>query len=64
MSCGTKNELVSVAEPAKCEYLFKLQTPAVCLVLPENNGPEAAVVPEDVVPKSPEGEGKIKRDEL
>ncbi|KAK3825906.1 MAG: glucosidase II beta subunit-like-domain-containing protein [Benniella sp.] len=64
MSCGTKNELVSVAEPAKCEYLFKLQTPAVCPVLPENNGPEAAVVPEDAVSKGPEGAEGIKHDEL
>ncbi|KAF9544856.1 hypothetical protein EC957_011586 [Mortierella hygrophila] len=32
MSCGTKTEIVSVAEPEKCEYLFKLQTPAVCPV--------------------------------
>ncbi|KAF9320731.1 hypothetical protein BGZ91_004674 [Linnemannia elongata] len=30
MSCGTKTEIVSVTEPEKCEYLFKLQTPAVC----------------------------------
>ncbi|KAG0296507.1 hypothetical protein BGZ96_009326 [Linnemannia gamsii] len=30
MSCGTTTEIVSVTEPEKCEYLFKLQTPAVC----------------------------------
>ena len=33
MSCGIKTEIVSVTEPEKCEYLFKLQTPAVCPVL-------------------------------
>ncbi|KAF9901996.1 hypothetical protein EC991_005433 [Linnemannia zychae] len=32
MTCGTTTEIVSVTEPEKCEYLFKLQTPAVCPV--------------------------------
>ncbi|SCV72067.1 BQ2448_4761 [Microbotryum intermedium] len=30
LTCGTKNELVSVTEPDKCLYLFKINTPAVC----------------------------------
>lgn len=30
--CGTSNALLSVIEPEKCEYLFKVQTPAVCIV--------------------------------
>ncbi|KAI9616605.1 hypothetical protein H4Q26_011004 [Puccinia striiformis f. sp. tritici PST-130] len=29
--CGTKNELYSVMEPEKCEYLMKMTSPAVCL---------------------------------
>ncbi|KAG0093243.1 hypothetical protein BGZ92_006736 [Podila epicladia] len=36
MTCGTQNEIISVAEPAKCEYVFRFQTPAVCPVLPED----------------------------
>ncbi|KAA1073417.1 hypothetical protein PGT21_011415 [Puccinia graminis f. sp. tritici] len=28
--CGTKNELYSVMEPEKCEYLIKMTSPAVC----------------------------------
>ncbi|GAA5935275.1 hypothetical protein JCM10213_003991 [Rhodosporidiobolus nylandii] len=28
--CGTSNALLSVIEPEKCEYLFKVSTPAVC----------------------------------
>ncbi|KAG0370250.1 hypothetical protein BGZ54_007152 [Gamsiella multidivaricata] len=35
MSCGADNQIISVSEPAKCEYLFKLKTPAVCPVLPD-----------------------------
>ncbi|KAK9464280.1 glucosidase II beta subunit-like-domain-containing protein [Lipomyces arxii] len=30
MECGEKNQLVSVSEPAMCEYLLKLITPALC----------------------------------
>ncbi|KAF9556351.1 hypothetical protein EC968_008311 [Mortierella alpina] len=33
MTCGIENEIISVTEPAKCEYLFKMQTPAACPVL-------------------------------
>ncbi|KAH8922813.1 glycoside hydrolase family 31 protein [Atractiella rhizophila] len=28
--CGTQNALLSVVEPNKCEYLYKVSTPAVC----------------------------------
>lgn len=30
LSCGTENELLSVAEPEKCEYHFVGKTPALC----------------------------------
>ena len=33
MSCGTENALLSVAEPEKCEYEFKITSPALCLPL-------------------------------
>ena len=29
-SCGLKDELLSVQEPEKCLYLFKMSTPAAC----------------------------------
>jgi len=41
MSCGTSTEIVSVTEPEKCEYLFKLQTPAVCPVSEDVEGEDA-----------------------
>ena len=28
--CGGENELVSVEEPAKCEYAMEFRTPAAC----------------------------------
>ncbi|CAO3573373.1 unnamed protein product [Mortierella alpina] len=37
MTCGIENEIISVTEPAKCEYLFKMQTPAACPVLVDAN---------------------------
>ncbi|WVQ94203.1 hypothetical protein IAU59_001281 [Kwoniella sp. CBS 9459] len=30
ITCGTKNELLSIAEPEKCEYRFKVTSPALC----------------------------------
>ncbi|PLW22299.1 hypothetical protein PCASD_15310 [Puccinia coronata f. sp. avenae] len=29
--CGTKNQLYSVMEPEKCEYLMRMSSPAMCL---------------------------------
>ncbi|KAG9072543.1 hypothetical protein KI688_000314 [Linnemannia hyalina] len=69
MSCGTKTEIVSVAEPEKCEYLFKLQTPAVCPV-PEDEVEDEGDAEEQEQEQSvegvqPEGEEHIqKHDEL
>jgi protein kinase C substrate 80K-H len=30
MTCGTTNAITSVTEPEKCEYKFKVTTPALC----------------------------------
>ncbi|KAF9935479.1 hypothetical protein BGZ65_003363 [Modicella reniformis] len=57
MSCGVENQLVSVTEPSKCEYLFKLQTPAVCPVLPEHTEPKQPVA-------KPSSSAKAVHDEL
>ncbi|GAA5893633.1 uncharacterized protein JCM6883_003587 [Sporobolomyces salmoneus] len=45
--CGTSNNLVSVIEPEKCEYLFTVTSPAVCFRVLETTPtptPEGAVV--------------------
>lgn len=63
MSCGTENKLVSVTEPAKCEYLFKMETPAVCPVLPDQIEPESE--PEPAAIPTPKGKDGVKtHDEL
>ena len=31
LECGVSNEIISVEEPAKCEYLMRFKTPAACL---------------------------------
>ncbi|KAF9325374.1 hypothetical protein BG006_011144 [Podila minutissima] len=51
MTCGTQNEIISVAEPAKCEYVFRFQTPAVCPVLPEHEN--EASTPVDTEEEAP-----------
>jgi protein kinase C substrate 80K-H len=30
MSCGRENALVGISEPEKCEYHFRVTTPALC----------------------------------
>ncbi|KAG0275980.1 hypothetical protein BGZ95_008153 [Linnemannia exigua] len=30
MTCGKENKILSVSEPSKCEYLYKMETPAIC----------------------------------
>lgn len=38
LECGTSNALLQVIEPEKCEYLFRVSTPAVCW--PDGEGGE------------------------
>ncbi|KAG8985108.1 hypothetical protein FRB90_004932 [Tulasnella sp. 427] len=38
LSCGTENELLSVAEPEKCEYHFVGKTPALCWPVESDEG--------------------------
>jgi hypothetical protein len=38
LSCGTTNALLSVSEPEKCEYRFKVTSPALCYPLEEGSG--------------------------
>ncbi|KAG0327020.1 hypothetical protein BG000_001166 [Podila horticola] len=58
MSCGTKNEIIAVSEPNKCEYLFKFRTPAACRLLDGSESTEEN--PEPTMP----GEIIKKHDEL
>ena len=30
LQCGVTNELLAASEPSRCEYEFRLQTPAAC----------------------------------
>ncbi|KAI1317952.1 hypothetical protein EDD11_007474 [Mortierella claussenii] len=54
MSCGETNAIISVSEPAKCEYLFKFQTPALCPVLPSVNAAPSVSALKDGVKKHDE----------
>ncbi|WVF66594.1 hypothetical protein IAT40_001334 [Kwoniella sp. CBS 6097] len=38
ITCGVKNELLSISEPEKCEYRFKVTSPALCWTDDELNG--------------------------
>lgn len=38
LSCGTTNALLSVSEPEKCEYKFKMTSPALCYPLDKPTG--------------------------
>lgn len=59
MTCGTENKIVAVSEPSKCEYLYKMETPAVCHDLSEDAKDDSnSNLREAVYP------GKKKHDEL
>jgi len=67
MTCGTVNEIVSVAEPEKCEYVFKMQTPAACAVLEDDASNEEQGSSEESVPSTSdvESDDEVKKhDEL
>ncbi|WRT63265.1 uncharacterized protein IL334_000168 [Kwoniella shivajii] len=40
LSCGTQNVLLSISEPEKCEYRFKVTSPALCWPDPMGSGAE------------------------
>ncbi|GFZ44630.1 Alpha-glucosidase 2 subunit beta [Saitozyma sp. JCM 24511] len=42
LSCGTTNALLSVSEPEKCEYRFKVTSPALCYPVEEGGGAAGA----------------------
>eukprot|EP01135_Chromosphaera_perkinsii_P010586 Nk52_evm1s2178 gene=Nk52_evmTU1s2178 len=41
LECGTENEILSVTEPAKCEYEMRFATPAACSEIPLDGNEEA-----------------------
>ncbi|WVR03133.1 hypothetical protein IAU60_000123 [Kwoniella sp. DSM 27419] len=55
LSCGTKNELLAISEPEKCEYRFKVATPALCW--PEGEQVDAGDAVKQEAPGD-EGEGE------
>jgi len=38
LSCGTTNALLAISEPEKCEYFFKVTSPALCWPLVTSPG--------------------------
>lgn len=41
ITCGRENALVSISEPEKCEYFFKVTSPALCWPLEEGASQES-----------------------
>jgi protein kinase C substrate 80K-H len=41
--CGSKNEIVTVSEPEKCEYHFRMTSPAACKPKPINSSDDKVV---------------------
>ncbi|KAF9922829.1 hypothetical protein FBU30_007037 [Linnemannia zychae] len=58
MACGSENKILAVSEPSKCEYLYKMETPALCVEFVESD--HTSDVHEAEYPSSP----KIRHDEL
>lgn len=49
LSCGTTNALVSIMEPEKCEYRFKVTTPALCWPLDKDTEGQSVSSPASAV---------------
>lgn len=66
LSCGAVNEIISVAEPEKCEYLYNFRTPAVCDVVDETAQTleDIDIIPEPAMPGDTSSQDKKKHDEL
>ncbi|GJJ73591.1 protein kinase C substrate 80K-H [Entomortierella parvispora] len=52
LSCGAVNEIISVTEPEKCEYLYNFKTPAVCEAVDETSEiqEDIDIIPEPTMP--------------
>lgn len=43
LKCGKENALVSISEPEKCEYFFKVTSPALCWPAEESGAAGAGI---------------------
>ncbi|CEG84893.1 hypothetical protein RMATCC62417_18639 [Rhizopus microsporus] len=46
IDCGVKNEILEVSEPEKCEYLYRVTSPAVCQEIEQQ--PKKSIVHEEL----------------
>ena len=43
--CGGETEILEVTEPEKCEYQYRMKTPAICPIPEELNKEQPVVTP-------------------